>query len=153
MWEWFGRSASATSDARRGILRSIVSGSVWTPDRLAKAYMVPSPLCLHCQSGCFEYHMHLWWDCPTFLDFTNKEIIEGSSLPPPRTKRSKNLISSSTVLYATIFSSTRRSGGLSDGTMGGDGGVRGRQLDGWVTWRALWTSSRKAPFFSDKAST
>eukprot|EP00973_Karenia_brevis_P064377 8944300-Karenia_brevis.AAC.1 len=52
-----------TEDYRKGVLRSIISGSIRTQTTLHKAGLVGSPLCPFCHSSSPEDVEHLWWHC------------------------------------------------------------------------------------------
>ena len=52
----------------QALLRSILSGSIWTQDRLHRAKLALSPVCPYCSTGATEDHEHLWWKCPAWQD-------------------------------------------------------------------------------------
>eukprot|EP00973_Karenia_brevis_P058440 8138979-Karenia_brevis.AAC.1 len=49
----------------KGLLRSILSGAVWTQERLSRANLQESPLCPCCGEG-IEDQSHMWWDCQSW---------------------------------------------------------------------------------------
>ena len=47
-----------------GIIRSVIAGAVWTPDRRHRARMVTTPTCAHCDQEVVKDLLHIWWGCP-----------------------------------------------------------------------------------------
>ena len=59
-----GLEARWHSPYDKGILRSILSDSVWTGELAWKAKQIDSPLCGFCCEGAVEDVQHIWWECP-----------------------------------------------------------------------------------------
>eukprot|EP00973_Karenia_brevis_P065306 9071202-Karenia_brevis.AAC.1 len=53
-------------DYKKGVLRSVMAGSVWTQDRLHKAGLEASNVCKFCNEGIIEDTAHLFWECPAW---------------------------------------------------------------------------------------
>ena len=53
------------SCGEQGILRSILSGSLRTRDKLYRAELVASPICIFCGLAA-ETLQHMWWHCPAW---------------------------------------------------------------------------------------
>eukprot|EP00973_Karenia_brevis_P053528 7438297-Karenia_brevis.AAC.1 len=49
-----------------GVLRTILSGGIWTQDRACRANLSDTACCQYCTLGETEDHVHLWWKCPAW---------------------------------------------------------------------------------------
>ena len=58
---------AGSSPLQKGKLRSILTGAIWTQDRVHRSKMAASALCPFCKYGS-EDHFHLWWECPAWDD-------------------------------------------------------------------------------------
>ena len=47
----------------RGYLRVIITGGVWTGDRLHRIQILQTGACAFCESGEMECERHMWWKC------------------------------------------------------------------------------------------
>eukprot|EP00973_Karenia_brevis_P087568 12141608-Karenia_brevis.AAC.1 len=59
-------STSKLDPYQAGVLRTIISGGIWTEDRAHRATLSSSNQCKYCATGAVEDHEHLWWSCPAW---------------------------------------------------------------------------------------
>jgi len=59
-------TSNKETDFRKGMLRSVLAGAIWTRIRLFKAGLARSPTCQFCQTGEDETQEHIWWRCPAW---------------------------------------------------------------------------------------
>lgn len=59
-------SGSSLSFLQRGILRTIISGALWTPSRMLAGGRLSEEqaACVHCDAGVVESTGHRYWQCP-----------------------------------------------------------------------------------------
>ena len=56
----------------KGLLRSVLAGAVWHGLALAKAGLVATNICPHCNSNAPEDLDHIWWHCPAWQDIRKR---------------------------------------------------------------------------------
>lgn len=66
--------SNRTPPARKGILRSILTGAIWTAKKLAKAKLIESSVCPHCGQA-EEDELHMWWSCPAWDSIRAQHLV------------------------------------------------------------------------------
>ena len=94
-------SSDKLNDEQAGLLRCVLTGSIWTQDRLHRAGMKTTPICPFCGTEQIEDHEHLWWGCPRWAHVRKQypEVVRASSDTWPQCLRLCGMMLTDTAIH------------------------------------------------------